>query len=273
MAANIKTFMISLERATQRRNYIKQHLEGLKVDFQIIEAVDGNQLTPQDIEKYCDVEAVNKSRYWLNNGAIGCALSHLKAYQEFLKTTANFAFIIEDDAVLPKNIKTILKEITEHIDLNEVVLLYYTSFKPAKFSNINKLDLTESCLCYPMDIKQPITITAYIIGRQAATNMANEIIPIKVAADSWSYYFDKGCFDSFRVQFPMSVKTKNFKSSIDYFEKDSLKSKVLSFVDKYKVFVFYQILALRRKWHLNKMLGHFELTNKISPIDRGKSSQ
>ena len=268
MTTNIKTYVISLERVRQRRKYIIDHCKNLNIDYQIIEAIDGNLLTQQDLEKNCDIETVTRLRYWLTNGAIGCALSHLKAYQEFLKSNEKFAFVIEDDAVLPKDIKTILTEAISKIDSNEIVLLYYTSFKPAKLSNINKIALSSSYLCFPMNVHQPITATAYIIGRQAATNLSNNIIPIKVAADSWGYYYDNGNFNSFRVQFPMSVKTMNFKSSIDYLDKNSWKAKISSLVDKYKVPLFYQILAFKRKQILNKMLNHFELTNEKSPFDK-----
>lgn len=264
----MKTYVISLERETRRRKYITEHCKNLNIDYQIIEAVDGNLLTQQDLENTCDIETVTRLRHWLTNGAIGCALSHLKAYQEFLKTDDKFAFIIEDDAILPKNIKTILAEASSKIDTNEVVLLHYSSFKPAKLSNVNKISLSSSYLCFPMDVNQPISAVAYIIGRQAASNLANNIIPIKVAADSWGYYYNKGFFDSFRVQFPMSVKKMSFKSSIDYLDKTSWQGKISTLVDKYKIPLLYQLFAFRRKQILNKKLGHFELTDERSPIDK-----
>ncbi|GIV40227.1 MAG: hypothetical protein KatS3mg033_2027 [Thermonema sp.] len=78
----MKTYVISLERSRERRKYIIDHCKSLNIDYQIIDAIDGNLLTQQDLENICDIETVTKFRYWLTNGAIGCALSHLKAYQK-----------------------------------------------------------------------------------------------------------------------------------------------------------------------------------------------
>jgi len=51
-------------------------------------------------------------------------MSHKIAYKKFLETTDDSACIIEDDAVLPSNIKSILKEISNEIKSDEVILLY-----------------------------------------------------------------------------------------------------------------------------------------------------
>jgi len=263
----MNTYVITLERSKQRSNYIKKHAINRGLDFQIVPAIDGLLLKQIDIEKTCNVEIVNRHRYWLTNGAIGCALSHLKAYNEFLRTDRESAFIIEDDVLLPKNIKNILSEIDREIKTNEIILLYYVSFKPAFFSSKGKINLSEGGLYYPIDINQPITAAAYIIGREAALNLSKMIIPIQVAADSWGYYYSKGAFNSMRVLFPSPILTKNFKSTIDYLKKGSLKQVVSEIINEYKIPIFYNILKFIRKRNLSKMLNHFTIIDDPSPID------
>lgn len=263
----MKTYAISLKRVVERRNYILDHLSSLKLDYQLIDAVDGSQLTDEELQRSCDMKKVNQLRWWLSNGAIACAMSHQEAYKCFLKSDDKAAFIIEDDVVLPENIESLLGEIEKEIQDSEIILLYYTSFKPALFSAVNARMLTDGGLYYPMDIAQPITAAAYVIGRQAANNLVKKFHPIRVTADCWGHFYNDDSFNSLRVHYPAKVSTKNFKSSIDYLQPGSWKSKFASFVNKHQVPIIYQYLQKKRKQRLNSMLGHFQLTEDDSPID------
>jgi glycosyl transferase, family 25 len=262
----MKTFAITLQRAKERNNYIRKHLAERQLDCTFIDAVDGKLLTEKDIEACCDMEQIALHRTWLTKGAIGCALSHLKAYQEFLKTDDPVALVVEDDVVLPENIGSILKEIEIEIKPHEVILLYCTSIKPTKLSTAGKTDLKEGGLFYPMDISQTLTTTTYMIGREAARQMSNHVIPVRVAADSWHYYFNKECFYSFRVFYPTTIQVKNFKSSINYLDENSILSSISELVDKYKLPVIYQILRYRRKKYLRKTQRNFIFTDEVSSV-------
>jgi len=82
----MKTYVITLERSKERGEYIKKHLKEHGLEHQIIHAVDGSLLSPDEIAMSCDMEAVNRLDWWLTKGAIGCALSHYKAYETFLES-------------------------------------------------------------------------------------------------------------------------------------------------------------------------------------------
>ncbi len=262
----MKAYVITLERSKTRNNYIKQHVADRKLDHMIIPAVDGSLLTDKDLEETCNLEIVKLYPIWLTKGAIGCSLSHLLAYEAFLKTDAKSACIIEDDVILPKNFNEILDEVDKELKSNEIILLYYTTKRTAYFSTVGSVKLSDSGLYYPMDIKQPITSAAYVIGRTAAMNMKGIVKPVDAAADSWEHFYSKGGYESFRVQYPAPVATKNFKSSIDYMQKGSFKQIVTQFIDDHKFPVVYQLLSYLRRRNLNKMLHHFALTDEVSPI-------
>ena len=104
----MKTYAISLKRSKERYNYINKHLRGLGLDYKIMDAIDGRKLTMEDIKANCDMEHVNKLRWWLTNGAIGCALSHFACYEAIVNSHDSCGFIVEDDAVLPLDINQIL---------------------------------------------------------------------------------------------------------------------------------------------------------------------
>jgi glycosyl transferase family 25 len=261
----MKTYVITLERSIERYRYIKKHVIERLLDYEIIPAVDGSKLKEDDLIKLTDYEKVKRLRWWLTDGAIGCALSHLNAYQAFLNTNDNAAFIIEDDVNLPADINNLLFEIEKVVRPDEIILLYYTSFKPTKFSTVGSVKLSKGGLYYPMDIGEPISAAAYTIGKEAALNLKNKILPIRVTADNWSYFYEISAFSTLRVHFPAQINTKNFKSSIDYLPKNSFKSKISNFVNRYKIFPLFQIFNYLRKKRLNKMLYHFSLCDEISP--------
>lgn len=260
----MKTFAITLERAKERKNYIQKHLTDLGLDFEIVLGVDGRKLSPVDIAEFADIEAIKRSPHWLNPGAIGCALSHLKVYNSIIDRDLDYAFIVEDDIKLPANIKEILQFAIEHLKTGEPILLYFTSFKPCSFSTFQAIKHSSGAygLYYPMNYSQPITTGAYLLNRNTAKRLAEAILPVRVAADAWGYFFKQNIISSLRCVYPLTAEVKNFKSSIDYIDHKSLKGKFLDFVNKYRVPVFHQIFSYIRKRNAITGNGKYILTNE-----------
>jgi len=263
----MKTYIISLARSQERRQYITKHVQSLALDFSLVDAIDGSAFSNKDLPTFCEMSIVNANRHWLSNGAIACSLSHLKAYNFFLASQDKCCFIIEDDVILPNSINERLIELELNIHDDEVILLYYTSFHKCYFSKINSINLQYGQLVYPMDISHPITAAAYIIGRKAAEKLVNTILPIKAAADSWSYFYEKKCFSSFRVLYPPTIRVKNFKSTIDYLDKDSWLGKLSNHVQEKKIPMIFQLAKMIRKIRVWIMSSRFYLIDKISPIN------
>src|SRR4051812_30276433 len=111
----MKTYAIALKRSKERHQYINRHLKSLGLDYKSIDAVDGSKLTQSDLESMCNMEEVNKLRWWLTNGAIGCQLSHYACYEAIVKSKDKCGFIVEDDAVLSPEIKSILADIEKDV--------------------------------------------------------------------------------------------------------------------------------------------------------------
>ena len=260
----MKTFAITLERAKERKKYIKKHLSDLGLDFEIVEGVDGRQLTEADIVRHCDLEAIKRSPHWLNNGAIGCTLSHLSVYRKIVEQDLDFAFIVEDDISLPPNIQEILEFAAKHLKNGEPLLLYYASFKPCSFSTHKAILNQEKKygLYYPMNYSQPITTGAYLINKTTAKALSEGIIPVRVAADAWGYFINQGIITSLRCVYPLTTEIKNFKSSIDYIDHKSLKGRFLDFVNNYKVPVMHQLLSWLRKRKAITGNSEFRLINE-----------
>ena len=262
----MKTFVINLERSKERRTYIKKHLNDHGLDFEIIQGVDGRLLSEKDLAKFSDPAAVNRSPHWLNKGAIGCALSHLKVYRKIIDEGLEMAFIIEDDLVLPKTIKTDLNEIEKELKHREIVQLFFASFKPCPLSRVGMVNLTNGSLVYPVKAIQPISAAAYCISRKAAESMIKHILPIRVAADAWNHYYKLGAFDSFRCFLPMRLEVKHFKSVIDYIDPSSPKGRFSEWIDNAKLPGINQLLKWLRKQTIKEKTSQFFLSDEASPL-------
>ena len=129
----MKVFVINLRRGVARREKIASRLAELNVEHEIVEAIDGAELSEEKKSK-----AVNRFIFWCRvgrgvlDGEIGCALSHAKIYKRFIEDQAREGIdkipcicILEDDAIVSDRFKETLADIERTINTEkpEVVLL------------------------------------------------------------------------------------------------------------------------------------------------------
>ena len=249
----MKAFAINLKSATTRRQSLEKELKksGLHVEF--VEAVNGSELTQKDIATLCDEDAIRRSPQWLTPGAIGCALSHLAIYRKIVSDKLPYALIIEDDVEFSEGIAARLQELEAQIQQEEVIMLYYQSWKPLilKSASRRKIGTGAHALYAPANENQPITTGAYIISRAAAKRMAENLLPIHMGADSWGYFFKMGYVKSIHCVYPQLIWTKPYKTTIDYVQNQKL-AQLAGLIDRYKIPVAYQLLKARRQRWLNK---------------------
>lgn len=267
----IKTYAISLERSTERRRHITSHLAKTNLDYTIINAIDGRNISQTEKEKLVAPDVINYRFYAsgeikFNNGAVGCQLSHIEAYKQFLNTDDEFAFVVEDDVVLPKNINQILENVTKYMTTDSVCLLHYYHPGAMDFSTINAIDLQDMQLLIPIEI--PGSTAAYIIGRRAAIKYIAGILPIRNTADEWTSFYRQGFFSDVRILYPRQIQTKHFKSVIDYVPTNNLKGKILYFINRYKIPPVYQLLMWRRKRYFETECSTINLINEKSEFDK-----
>ena len=96
----LNTYVINLERSTDRWQYIHKHLSDLGLVHQRVDAIDA-QLHNLNNSGYDLVR--NKNEYFapLKGTEIACYLSHIKALKIFLSNpSAEYALILEDDVEL-----------------------------------------------------------------------------------------------------------------------------------------------------------------------------
>ncbi|MCI5968134.1 glycosyltransferase family 25 protein [Helicobacter sp.] len=95
----LKFFIINLASAKERREYISRLCRKYQLDYEIIEAVNGRELSGEEIERVSDAKRSHQLLgRTLTQGEIGCALSHKKAFERMFALGLEECVILEDDA-------------------------------------------------------------------------------------------------------------------------------------------------------------------------------
>jgi glycosyl transferase, family 25 len=161
-----KCFIIHLERAVKRKKTVESIKSAIKFKTEIIDAVDGNVLTSQQISKYLKYKNLHKPNYpfTLNNGEIGCFLSHRAAWKKIVAEKLEAGFIIEDD------IKIDIKNFNNSFDiaLKLVKKLGYIQFQTRDLPDyaIQILNIDGVTIVQPKTI--PLRTSAQLISYETA---------------------------------------------------------------------------------------------------------
>ena len=176
-----KIYIINLNRRKDRKEYIEKEIGKYTNNYEIISAVDGNDIDIDNLENNIISEETkkeitsNKKKYGLTltNGAIGCALSHKKIWEMIHNQNYDNVLILEDDVQIQENIKN-LKNIYNDIpsDWDIIYLGSGQYYKKDKITdNIHKL-------------KFAFGTFGYILSSKTARKLLQSVFPIKYQIDS-----------------------------------------------------------------------------------------
>jgi glycosyl transferase family 25 len=96
-APAFRTFVISLARAHERRAHIRQLIDRLGLDAEIVDAVDGSVLTTTQLTRYDAVAARRVYGCEMSPGEIACCLSHFSIFERMIAGGVDAALVFEDD--------------------------------------------------------------------------------------------------------------------------------------------------------------------------------
>ena len=252
----VKAWIINLERSAERRSYIDHAVAQYfpDLDHEFITAVDGRTLSAEDRTGLVDEEAVSRAPRWLSPGMIGCALSHLAVYRRVASSEYPTGLVLEDDVVLSEGIERKIGEIAEDMAGAEIVLLHFRSFEPCRFTRDRATPLAGGqLLAEPLDLSQPHSSGAYLLTREAAGRLADVVLPIRVAPDSWKYLRDAGGFDVLKcvVPYPIGVEP-DFRTTLDH----TLRAKAFNVLARYRLPPFHQAMRVYRSRRLRQWSQH-----------------
>jgi len=251
--AAVKAWIINLERSHGRRVHMEHqlvdHLSGLKHEFVV--AVDGLSLKATERAALVDEEAVARLR--MTPGLIGAVLSHRVVWQRISAGEQPVGLVLEDDVVLSKNVEAIISEAAEHMAGAEVVLGYFQSREPCRFTRTGAVCLSDGrYLAQPVDADRPLCAAAYLITREAAERLAAFVLPVRINND-WKSRRDAHGIDRLRCIVPSPIATDpDFRSTLGYTETGSVGGRVLDIVATYRLPPFHQAMRALRSRRLRR---------------------
>lgn len=185
----ISGYLINLDKATDRLHNVMKNLHELEFPIHRVVAIDGNSLSDDYISSITDEFTYLKFfRMLPENGTIGCSLSHLKAWKEFLKSDDEFALICEDDITF--NAQELMSTINQLIIQKDVWdIVNFETLHSGFPQEIAKLSNNKSLVIYLTNITHA---GCYLINRKTAYRLIEKFYPIKVPVDhyftaSWEF--------------------------------------------------------------------------------------
>ena len=186
LKCNFTVYIINLKKDKDRKKNIVSELKRQNIDnYKFIDAIKGSDLTADKKKSHVFKNKKNEYKWHikLNDGQIGCSLSHIKAYKEILKNNDEIALIFEDDAVFIKDLtneltNAILDSFNKNAQivlLNELHLFYK---KPIKKINGNEI----------VSVIKSFSSHSYFINKVAAANIIDFNYPVKTVADDHNLF-------------------------------------------------------------------------------------
>jgi glycosyl transferase family 25 len=242
----MKTYVINLPRATARRSFMEAQLASSGLDWEFVDGVDGYQMSATERAELVDEDTVSRFPAWLTPGMIGCVLSHQRVYELITEAGDGPALVLEDDAMLPPDLASLVAEMTPQVPPDGLVLLDFRSFRPCRLSRSEEIRVAGHALLSPIDPRQPVSSLAYLVGERAAANMAKVLLPVRWGPDSWGEYVEAEAIGWLRCALPRPVRPSPFvRSMTRHSEVSSLRDRML---ESWPIQIFRQINRRRIAW-------------------------
>jgi glycosyl transferase family 25 len=108
---DLRVFVISLERATERREYMADLVSRLGLTAEFVSAVDGKQLSPEQRARYSSRRARRIYGCEMTDSEIGCYMSHLAIYNRMIEEDIETVLVLEDDISCVADLRGVLDEV------------------------------------------------------------------------------------------------------------------------------------------------------------------
>ncbi len=245
----MKIFVINLETSVERKHFMEKQLSELGLDFEIFDAVNGHTIDESEILKSYDPDFYFNRPEYYTRGSIGCTLSHFYIYKRIVAENIGVALILEDDMILRPELPDILKMLRLQVQDDEVILLFYLSYASLKLKRSKAIRLKDEYNLYGIEDTAGLKATGgYVINQKGAQSMLGNLVPINTLPDDWNEFIKRGILKSLRVVYPQVTDSDYFATTVRPNEKGGVGLKMaLAFIERSKMFPFYQLLRYRRK--------------------------
>lgn len=189
---DLRILVISLKNAAGRRCLMSAQLESPGMPpYTWIDAIDGRALAPAQSNAIYDEAKATQHNRALTPPEIGCAASHLAAYQHMINQNLSVALVLEDDALLGHQSLQMIAKVLPHLDpgMSQAILLShvgrYSAWGGRRLDKLHRLYRPYSAY----------GAHAYLITLAGAKAMLVALQPIRTVADDWRHFMRAGILD------------------------------------------------------------------------------
>lgn len=258
----MKVFIINMAKDVRRKQDMQKQFNKLAVEVEFFEGIDGKTIRKSHFLDIADVkrlEEKEKRPIGELKGMVGCTYSHYLIYEKILKDNIDVACVLEDDVIIAESFNEYLNYIEQNIKQNEIISLHTLLFDPVEF-------LTEGRAHGECEIMRPAPAKirgtqGYVITRYCAQQLMSEMMPIKEFPDCFNRY-QLFCPDvQIRVLFPFIIRHMWIESVRDD-QVTTLKKYVFKFIQKNRIFPFWNLIRTRRRKINDRYISSFIKNDK-----------
>jgi glycosyl transferase family 25 len=179
MASLPPIWVVSLERAAQRRAFVRQAFADVGLPYELVDAVDGTALTSDDRRAYSRTRALYEIGRELMAGELGCARSHLGLLRRLVDEGHPDALVVEDDVAPGPHLEALLRE-RDQLPADRDVITYCRLSPSA--DPVPVTDLAEGFRLVTYR-RIPFGAQCYLITRRAAQEVLAHALPVCMPFD------------------------------------------------------------------------------------------
>lgn len=211
-------YLISLEKDRERREKMKLSFPEYYLNMKWVKAINGKDMIAKDYFSYAN-EYYKKNKKIITPSEVGCGLSHLEAYRDFLKTDEEYCLILEDDIIGDDNDIMQIEKIMEFERPNGLVLFGGQEGLPQDYSKyIYVKKVNQLFLISEFSKKFIIRAHCYVINREIARYLIDFHEKNLQVADHWMillknkkmYYLDV-------IKHPLDLSDSNIENERSLF--------------------------------------------------------
>lgn len=166
----LSIFVINMERAVERREKILAHLRGLGLEAEILPAVEGARVPPEDLPPGTHPD--------LSPGEIGCYLSHVRFWEIVVQRGLPHALVLEDDVLCSPRLQEVVDEaLASGVPFDALRL---SALRPIRGETLATLSGGERIV---LPTKNPSGTQAYLVTLEGARRMLARLAVLNCPID------------------------------------------------------------------------------------------
>lgn len=256
---SIPIYLVSLKQDALRREKIKKQFSKTYEEFQIIDAIDGREISAKEYFKSIQ-GYFNKYKRIMSPAELGCTLSHIKALESFLYSDNKYALILEDDVIgTDESIYKICSLVDSLTDNSLLLCGGQLNFPEKRYRYSKKITNEEICVVHNFSYKFMYGTCCYLVTRKSAKKILEHHSNTHITlADKWDVFFKDSKIKIYYIDIlkhPVDLTDSHIESDRAINKKSLLE----------KIFVRDILLKIFRRvyWELMSLVLKFRMYTRI----------